>query len=194
MRPNAHLLALFSFLLALFGAGCAPQWTVLQQANPNPFAGKTDFVVMPVSFDGLEVGRKSEEEYKAGKSDKSADSFEADKEAVAALFQQTMIADALKAGIDVRRAEGEITTFSIHPRVVFIEPGFFTVVVNRPSETRIVVEIHDPDGKVLDEILIVHGSPANMFNAASGTRLRADGEAIGGIAADYLDTRVHPDD
>jgi hypothetical protein len=33
-----------------------------------------------------------------------------------------------------------------------------------------------------------------MFNAASGTRLRADGEAIGGIAADYLDSRVHPDD
>jgi hypothetical protein len=64
-------LMLLSMTVGLWLMGCAPRWTVISQATPNPFLGKKEFVVMPIDYTGLKIGEKSEEEYLSGKEEKA---------------------------------------------------------------------------------------------------------------------------
>ncbi|NUP10376.1 MAG: hypothetical protein HOW73_30365 [Polyangiaceae bacterium] len=180
---------------ALFAAGCAPPWTVIKQAEPNPFAGKKEFVVLPIDYEGLMVGNKTEAEYLGEKKDKTVDRFEQDKVDMNDLFTTNLQAVAKDEGIDVDVAAGEVKTFVIKPHIGFMEPGFYAVVASAPSEVVLRLKIEDKDGKVLDEIEIKHQTPpSNWGNVAAGSRYRQDAEWIGRVAGRYLTTRVYPDD
>lgn len=189
MLRRVWLLAVM--FLGLFVVGCAPPWTVIKQAEPNPFVGKTEFVVMPVDYTGLRVGSKTEEEYLSEKKDKTVDSFQQDKVDMNELFTTNLRAVATDNGIDVDVAAGEVTTYVIKPHVGFMEPGFYAVIASAPSEVVMRLKIEDKDGKVLDEIEIVHQtSPSNWGNVAAGSRYREDAEWIGRVAGQYVAHRV----
>ncbi|MBK6513643.1 MAG: hypothetical protein IPG04_05820 [Polyangiaceae bacterium] len=177
--------------LGLFLTGCGKPWKVIQQAEPNPFIGKKEFVVMPVDYSGLMVGSKTEEEYLSEKKDKTVDSFQADKVDMNSLVLDNMRSVASKNGVKIATAEGEVTTFVIKPHIPFMEPGFYAVVVSKASEVKMRLKIEDKDGKLLDEIEIRHQTPpSNWGNVASGSRYRSDAEAIGKIVGRYISERV----
>jgi len=197
------LLFVFAFLALVF-AGCAPKWTVIQQASPNPFVGKAgDFQVLPIDYSELKVGEKSEEQYLAEKDEGQRASFAGDKQAVDERFQAELRSTAQEEGITVGAAAGQNKGFLIKPKVEFFEPGFYAVVASAPSEIRMRITIEGPDGKVLDIIEIVHQTDSKSSgvsiggistNPSSGGRLREDAEWIGEALAEYITTRVKPEE
>ena len=189
-------------LLGMLGVGCAPPWTVIKQAEPNPFIGKNDFVVLPVEYEGLMVGTKTEEEYLAEKKDKKVELFERDKGDVEDLFTTNLQAEAKDDGITVKSG-GEVTGYAIRPLVKMMEPGFFAAVVSKPSQIIMRVRIEDKDGKVLDEIEIEHETTTKTIggglvkipvgDVSANDRWRSDAKALGKYAALYLIHRVTGD-
>jgi hypothetical protein len=190
--------------LSLFFLGCAPKWTVIQQATPNPFVGKGgDFSVLPIDYSELKVGEKSEEQYLAAKDEKQQASFQGDKQAVDERFQANLRENAQSEGVTVKAAAGQNKGFLIKPKVEFFEPGYYAVVASAPSEIRMRVTIEGPDGKVLDIIEVRHQTDSKSSgmsiggistNPSSGGRLRDDAEWIGEAVAEYLASRVNPEE
>lgn len=186
----------FFFLAAALAAGsalagCGPRWIVLTQASPNPLLNQNKFGMMPVDYTGLIVGEKSEAEYLASKDEETRASWAGDKAAIDTEFNKVLTERAQASGITVVKATGPgDAPFMIRPKVEFIEGGIYTYVYNKPSQVRMKVQITTPDGKVIDEIAIKHGTPASITNPAVGNRLRDDGEALGAIMAQYLQFRV----
>jgi hypothetical protein len=188
-----HFFVLAAALAAapLMLAGCGPKWIVLTQAAPNPLAGQTKFGLMPVDYAGLIVGEKSEAEYLASKDEESRASWAGDKSGIDTEFGKRLMEKATESGINVVKATGPgDAPFMIRPKVEFIEGGIYTYVFNKASQVRMKVQITTPDGKVIDEIAIKHGTPASITNPAIGNRLRDDGEALGNTMAGYLKFRV----
>jgi len=191
----------FLFLAAALAAapalvGCGPRWIVLSQAAPNPLAGQTKFGLMPVDYTGLIVGEKNEADYLAEKDEETRGKWAGDKGAIDSNFFTVLSArSASEGGINVVKATGPgDAPFMIRPHVEFIEPGLYSFVYNKPSMVRMKVQITTPDGRVIDEIQIQHGSPATMGSPAVGNRLRQDGNALGVIMAAYLRFRVRGED
>jgi len=187
---SKRLLMLSVMLLGLWLSGCGPQWRVITQASPNPFLGKREFVVLPATYNGLRVGDKSEAEYLSAKKDKSVDSFQEDKAAMADRFMAVLRERASKHGLRLATG-GEVTTFVIKANVISMEPGFYTYFVNKPSTVIMRIRIENKDGKLLDEVEIQHSTGASMVMAASGSRYRSDADGLGRITADYLSARAH---
>ena len=172
-------------------AGCGPRWVVLTQATPNPLLNQTKFGLMPIDYTGLVVGEKSEADYLASKDEESRASWAGDKGGIDTEFGKVLMEKATGAGINVVKATGPgDAPFMIRPKVEFIEGGIYTYVYNKASQVRMKVQITTPDGKVIDEIAIKHGTPASITNPAIGNRLRDDGEGLGAITAQYLQVRV----
>lgn len=197
---SRHLL--FAVLLALLAlSGCAPKWTVLRQAEPNPFVGKTEFAVLPVDYGDLKVGEKSEAQYLSEKDEGQRASFAGDKQGMADNFLAALREEASAEGLVVQQAAGEVKVFLLRPHVYFVEPGFYAVVASAPSQVAMKVTIESPDGKVLDEIELSHQTDSRSgfsvggisTNPSSGGRLRDDAAALGEAVGEYLVTRVRPE-
>jgi hypothetical protein len=181
--------------------GCGPSWQVVVQAAPDPFVGQRRFSVLPIDYAGLMIGRKPEPVYLSEKDAKQQASFVEDKAALNDRFLETLRAVSHETGVDVVPATGPADApFQIRPSVAFIEPGFYGGVVSAPSMVQMTVKIVTPDGRVLDEIALAHGtSPSSGVaiggiaipaNPSSGGRLRKDGEELGRIVAKYLQARI----
>ena len=91
-------------LLATLLTGCATSypWVVIEQAEPNPFVGKSRFYITPIDYTDLRIGSKTEDEYVADKDDESAASFDEDKEAVGDRFHQNLVRSARQRGLKVK--------------------------------------------------------------------------------------------
>lgn len=187
-----HFLVLAAALSAApLLAGCGPKWIVLTQATPNPLLNQNKFGIMPIDYTGLTVGEKTEADYLASKDEETRASWAGDKGGIDTEFGKVLSEKATEAGITVVKATGPgDAPFMIRPKVEFIEGGIYTYVYNKSSEVRMKVQITTPDGKIIDEISIRHGTPAGITNPAVGNRLRDDGEALGAIMAGYLKYRV----
>ncbi len=194
IAADMHALRLLPFAVAAvsLGVGCVKPYNIISQAAPDPFIGKTDFVVMPVDFTDMRIGEKTEAEYLSEKKDSSAESFQGDKDAINQNFQAELEKAAASVGLNVAAANGVVTTFLIQPHVRFIEPGFYAAIVSHPSKLEIVVTITDQHGTLLDKFEVEHETQSGMFNPASGQRLRSDADACGAYAAEYLADRTKP--
>jgi hypothetical protein len=187
---------LLAFTIALFSLaliGCGPPWVVVMQTTPNPFVNQGKFSVLPIDFTGLEIGVKPEAVYLAEKDQGQRESFQGDKTGMNEEFTKALMGKARELGLDVVLATGpNDAPFQIRASVAWIEPGFFTGFVNAPSQVRMKLRLVAPDGRVLDEIAMSHHTDPSLFAAASGTRLRRDGEGLGNWTARYVGSRVHP--
>lgn len=178
--------------LCAWPLGCAPKWRVVSQAEPNPLVGARELHVLPVTYDRLMVGKKTEQEFLADKQPEAVESFAMDKADMARKFQELLIAEARNRGVKVL-AMGEPRRFVLRPHIGFMEPGFYAVVVSKPSKVILRLKIEDEGGKLLDEVEFEHRTPANTWaNVASGSRYREDAEQIGKLVAMYLESRVSP--
>ena len=188
------LLAVTVALFSLALIGCGPPWVVVMQTTPDPFVNQSKFSVLPIDFTGLEIGEKPEGLYLSEKTPEQRESFLADKAGMNEEFTKALIGKAREFGLDVVLATGpNDAPFQIRASVAWIEPGFFTGFVNAPSQVRMKLRLMTPDGRVLDEIGMNHHTDASLFAAASGSRLRKDGEGLGAWSARYLGERVHPE-
>jgi hypothetical protein len=182
-------------------AGCSRHhpWRTVIQARPDPFFHQRNFAVLPLSFEGLRVGDKAETDYLSEKDGDKWQSWQADKVAMNERFTEALMARAGEVGIRVVRAGGpRAAPFFVRPIVTWIEPGFYTAFVNKPSEIKMRVQLTDVNGLVLDEILLhqVVASSGSIISAAisdtvsSGSRLKQAAEATGDITGQYLEYRV----
>jgi hypothetical protein len=183
-------------------AGCSdPVYHVIVQSPPQTFLGQRRFAVLPIDYTGLMVGHKPEPIYLAEKDASQQASFREDKAALNDKFLERLRGHALEAHIEVVPATGPADApFMIKPIVHFIEPGFFVGVAGGSSLVRMNVRILAPDGRILDELELAHGTDPSSgvglmgfsipANPSSGGRLRKDGEALGETLAEYLAARV----
>jgi hypothetical protein len=192
MKHRSMLIAVLLTLAALV-VGCGPPWQIVRQANPSPFVGQKKFAVLPVNFTGLRVGEKDEAGYLAEKDEESKGKWAGDKLGINSEFTTNLTTTAQEYGIVVVPATGPADApFVIRPAVAWLEPGYFIGISAGSSKVKMTVQITAPDGAVLDEILIEHGTGGSIQNAAVGTRLREDGENLGKILGKYLNSRVNP--
>ncbi|MBW2454562.1 MAG: hypothetical protein JRI68_08630 [Deltaproteobacteria bacterium] len=183
------LLSLLALAALCLTAGCHPPWQVVRQIVPNPMLGQHDFVIMPIDFAGVQVGSGSEASYLADKDGDSRRSWADDKAMMNQQFASAFRGHAQEDGIRVM-PPSQAANFIIHPKVVFIEPGFYTHFVNRGSEVQMFITISAADGTILDELTMAHGTAATMTTAAISFRLEDDAQSLGRYAARYLLTRV----
>ena len=190
MKTLARRLLLLGGLLLL--VSCGKPWRVVAQAVPNPMIGKKAFTVMPIDFKGLLVGSKSEADYVASMEDaEKRESWLGDKKGMNQEFTRSLIDNASEDGIRVQMA-GNPSPFVIQPKIEFVEGGFFTYIVNKNSEVRMVVRITTEDGTMVDEIVMTHSTGSGLTNPSSGGRLRSDAKALGNWRAEYLVARTAP--
>lgn len=135
MRRMMMVSLLTSTFLA---AGCMPPWFVVRQATPNPLLGQSQFTLHPIDFQSLMVGDKSQGAYLGGKDPEQRAGWQADLVAMNQIFTSRV---ASTPGLQVAPAYPHSTGFSIVPRIVFIEPGFFAGIVSAPTQVRMVLQI-----------------------------------------------------
>lgn len=184
-------LIIITLLFASLLMGCGPRWVIIAQANPNPLMGQKTIAVKPIDFSNLQVGNKSEAEYKEKKSEKKQDSFDEDKRGINDEFTARLIEVAGKHGIQVVLATGpNAAPFLIQPVVPFVEGGVYAYMFARNSQVQMTVRITTPDGGVIDEIQLQSSTAASLGNPSSGGRLRSDGANLGKILGAYLGLRM----
>ncbi|MGH7281648.1 MAG: hypothetical protein ACRELY_09015 [Polyangiaceae bacterium] len=183
---NRALLFLACLGLAFLSIACGPPWKVVRQASPNPMSQTSRFFLDAVSFDGLSVGGKSEQEWQADKDSASQASWQADKAAMASEFSAAF--DEEREGVArITTPQGD---FTIKPHVTWLEPGFNALVASHPTEVKIDVQIVDAKGALVDEFTIDAAIQATISNEALGTRLREAGKYLGKITAKYVKQRI----
>jgi hypothetical protein len=172
-------------------ASCGYPWKTSVQAAPNPFIGQKRFGVIPVTYDRLIVGDKSESQWMAEKDGEQRASWQEDKGGINEKFTVALIEGAASDTIQVVRATGGADApYLIRPNVTFIEPGIFTAFFNKNTIMRMTIQITDPTGRVLDEVLIERMVAASMTNPSTGGRMRDAAEQLGNLMSRYLLFRV----
>jgi hypothetical protein len=180
-------IAVFLLFAAAASLGCSPPWQIVKQTTPDPFVGKTQFALLPINFTGLRVGEKDEVSYLAEKDEESKQKWAGDKEGINGEFAQHLMATASEAGITVTPTLNPAgAEFILRPAVAWLEPGYYIGIASGASQVRMMLQILSPNGSVIDEILLEHGTAGSLTNAAVGTRLREDGEDLGRYAGKYL--------
>ncbi|MEP7121629.1 MAG: hypothetical protein ABJE95_11990 [Byssovorax sp.] len=201
-------MALFAFGLA----GCSPPWVVVMQTTPDPFVNAPRFSVLPTDFTGLQIttemfanlNDESEPEavFLSKKTVEEQHYFAANKAAINEEFVKQLVMLTHNADIDVVLGTGPADApFQIHPSIKRIRHGI-DGMLGYQTEVRMTLRITTPDGRVLDEIAMTHGSLYSGDGHAmafvrganpSESRLRGDGKWLANYATRYLKTRVHPD-
>ena len=172
-------------------AACGHPWKVAVQAAPNPFYGKGRFGVIPVTFNQLIVGDKTEREWMSEKDGDQQASWQEDKGAMNEKFTAALVEGGASYGVSIVRSTGPgDAPFLIRPNVTFYEPGIYSFVFNKNTVVKMTIQITDPTGQVLDEVLIERMSPATITNPSSGGRARDAAAQVGKVMAKYLQFRV----
>jgi hypothetical protein len=182
---NAKLAGLAS--LALLTVACGPAYTVVHQATPNPFTQPgCKLAVAPLTFEGLQVGEKSEAQYLSEKDDGQRSSFEEDKKATSEAFMSRV---ASKNPALFVQAAGAPNTFVLRSNLAFWEPGFYAVMASKAAEGIFKIQITDPGGNVLDEIRVTASVPSTLTTPSTGQRMRLVGEDAADRTTKYLRER-----
>lgn len=174
-------------MCALSAIGCHVLYVA---PGPNPLSGRRVFAVQQVSYDGLVVGNKPQEQYEAQKSDASAGSFEADKAESAALFTQQLAHRLTNAGLQLAGGPGPGVVIVV-PHVVHYEPGIYTYVYNRATTVLLQVSFLDESGQPIAQDQFRVGVPANLGNPSSGGRFRQAMLELANHVGGYLVRRVN---
>ncbi len=183
------LLAFAVLALASMALGCAPRWTVIQQAVPDPFLAQHQFFIEAVHTEHMFVGKLPEPVYLSGKTLEQQASWQTDKQDMITRYSEGVISAGEGLAFPTQPSP---STFIIRPIIALVEPGFYAYVASYPTVVAMRVEILAPDGQVLDAISIQSVIGASMINAASGTRMRQAAEDLGRVTARYLKARSFP--
>jgi hypothetical protein len=173
----------------LLGCSSTTPWHVLQQSHPNPMTSQDTFVVMPLDYSYLHVGKLPEDDYLARKDEEFRDKWRSDKKAMNAEFTGELVAQALEHGVRVAVPPAE-APFVIHPQVTRIDRGFFRGITHRDSRLKVVAHIVAADGTVVDQIRLSETVYSTWATATVQVRLRLAARQLGKHVAEYLQERV----
>jgi hypothetical protein len=187
-RRQFTLLAVLVMSLAFVG-GCFRNYTVIRQAMPNPFFGMHSFSVEPVHFEALQVGRMTEAEWLSRKTPEQQQSYMNDRQAMIQRYVERMT--ARNPGLEIIAGPPpSAQTFVVRPILEFIEPGFYVGVMKMDTEARMRVQLLNQAGQVLDEFVTYTRVEANLFNPATGGRLRTAADRMSDATTQYLRDRT----
>jgi len=170
-----------SIVLALtFVVGCGPGYKWVAHAEPNPFVRPgCRAVVEPLHTDRLLVGSLPEQAYVAQKAADSADSYDNDKRVSDAAFHQRIFDDHPSLF-----APGTPdNTFVIRPIWTHWEPGFYAFIAAQPGVADLLVEVHAPNGQLLDSIAV----ETKASDYSSGGRMKVALRSAGKVVSNYIE-------
>ncbi|HEX2570729.1 MAG TPA: hypothetical protein VH877_14325 [Polyangia bacterium] len=184
---HAWVMALMA-LAALPGTACH-RYVVVNTADP--LYGARNFIIEPLAFNNLSVGRLPEEVYLSRKDAQQQQSWQIDKGETAQTYfaQVTQAAGAFGLQIQPPPPPGP-GYFIVRPSVSQFEPGNFNYFVNIPTQMSIVLEIFTPDGRRVGLEAMSTRVPATLANPSSGGRMRQAGGQLGYETAVYLARRA----
>jgi hypothetical protein len=146
-------------LLAACGGSKHGSYTVVQQAEPNPFrAPGCKLSVEPVSFDKLDYAGQPEATRLASMPADQQTTWQDDKKAFSFGLKQQLVAS--RGGLIVDGSG----SFSMRPSLLRYAPG---------GEAELLVDVTDPNGAVLDEIRVT-SKVLNLREAASALGKNVD--------------------
>lgn len=181
-------LAWLMVVVPMVVAGCGSPWVIVRQGNPNPLTPATQFAIDNTTFSQLEVGKKTEGDYLAGKTAEQQQSFQNDKMAFTGGFSTGM--QGQRGTLDIAAADQLAGRFVVHSNVTFLEPGNFNGFYNLATQMRTHVVITDPSNAPIDEIEIRCVVGADLYHPSVGVRVTECGRLTGKYAARYLRQRV----
>ncbi len=172
-------------LLSTAACGRVP-WTIVKQATPDPFVGKSQFSVDPLNFDHTQIGdQPSEQAFLASKEQKEKDDWAAAKTQMNASFTGGIA----EAGAGLQLGNG--APYIVRPVVSFADPGRYAVVYSRATQVTMSVQIVDASNQqVLDEIGISTGVGASLYDPTANHRLSEAADELGKLTGRYLKTRI----
>jgi len=176
---------------AVMVTGCQSPRTLTQSAAPNPLRNQKEFALRPVEMTGLMVDDQTEENFKASKKSVQIRNWDGDKVAINGLFEKSLTAGASRAGISIS-PQSTSPRFTVQPAVILIDNGYYKMPVwNAISRIKMKITILDPDGKIVDELVVQDSEPFDAIVApSSGGRLRSIAETLGLKCAKYLKKRT----
>lgn len=179
------------FAAATLLTACGASYDVVRTAEPSPFSCETSFVVLPIAYPRVQVGKKTETDYLSAKGADTRQSWETDKQAIDREFRRRLVRESADKGIHVdASSEDAAGRFFIRPTVRFLEPGFYAGPARHTSEVRMTVAITTADGRVLDELELESKTMGSVAHATTHSRFVHDGDELGGAMAEYLHGRV----
>ena len=194
-RTGKALKALVAAVAALGGLldGCAPAWTVVKQATPNPLVDVKRFAVESVSYprDGLRVGDNQEDAWLAMKKPDEVASYKQDRDETIVAFTAQLVTN--KAGLSVASLAPGASAgegFVVRPVFTALEPGIFTAVYNLPTTLQMTAQVLDKSGDVVDEVNFTATVPADIYHPATGKRMKDAGRDLGDQLVKYLGART----
>jgi hypothetical protein len=185
-----NLLAITAAAALLSTAACGRQpWTVVKQATPDPFVGKSQFTVEPLNFEHAQIGDKpNEQAFLADKEQKEKDDWDAAKKTVNASFTSGMA----QSGSGLQLGDG--APFVVRPIVTFADPGKYAVVYARSTQVTMSLQILDASNQqVLDEIGISSAVGASLYDPTANHRMGEAAEELGKLAGMYMKRRITPE-
>lgn len=197
---NRRQFSLLTVLLAAFAlVACAPPYTVIRQAVPNPFLAMRSYSIEPMHFEQLQIGNMSEAQWMAGRSPESQNSYMVDRQAMVERYVERMT--QRNPGLEIIAGPpASPQTFIVRPILEFMEPTRVRVTYNGRTmqshiETvaRMRVQVLNQGGVVLDEFVIVTVVEQSLFNPitfALGGRFRVAADRLSDLTTRYLRDRT----
>ncbi len=171
---------------ASFAVACSKPYVVVREAVPNPFVhAQCRLAVADVATNKLIVGDEPDARYAADKSPEQQASYQQDKAAFSSIFRDelaqrhpSLVVPAPAAGPNVFLMRASFTHW---------EPGFEAVIVSKPAEAQITVDIYDASGQKLYDEIRTKAKVTGSF--ASGSRMRDAARVVARYTSAYIDDR-----
>ena len=175
------------FIFALLSTSCKP-WQVIRQTNPNPFSPSSKFILAPLTFQHLRIGKYSRDEYMQRKKPADQQKWNTIMGDMQRLFATHLRIKA--SGVNIIGGSPSANGFIIQANIHFIDPGVNAVVFRRNSLVQIKVRILR-GGTILDEVLLESKTTPSLIKYPSiASRLRRDSKILGRWAGKYIKTRI----
>lgn len=188
-----HLTLLLASLLMLC-TGCS-RWTVVKQAEPNPFAGVRKVYLEPINYDGLMVQDRSEQEFKAGRDADANENWDRDKQRVNDTFMKELTEEADDLEFVGSAGEGVIV---VKTQITNMHGGISLGLTSTNARIEMTVKLA-LGGTEHDEITLVEETGQNEGFSIGGIatsgysgsdRLDQTAEKLGDAVAAYVSERA----
>ena len=147
---SRRLLGFIVIAFAIFlGTGCQ-KWTVVKQAEPNPFIGQTKFHVAPISYEGLMVQDRSEAQFKADRDADQNKNWDNDKQHVSDTFSAEIKDEA--DGLEYTDAPTE-DAITVRSRITNMHGGISMGITSTAAHIEMTVQLVK-GSDVMDEITV----------------------------------------
>lgn len=183
MLPEMRVVRWMLVPLLCLALGCAAPYQVLRALPDGPLATPTRVTVLPVKYSGLVVGDLREDVYVAQHEDVVG--WAAKKARWGERLRQAVVAHGM--GRHVAAASDAGSGLIMEITVPFIEPGFDSTVMSRPSRTRAVARL-----RLAGTDQVLYEAVSETSHGGAGDRVGDDHAVLGKFLARFLNEQLRP--